>query len=274
MLNLSDDDFISMEAKQLEWRILWCKAFPTLLPCHNFIDDNDCVWQSIAYDELFSTQKQKNAEAEPTFDFFSNMSLGYGEITPRAVFAIMDWIKQDDDWQAAACTNEEEANNIDGNSVVVDLGSGNGRILFAAALAFPFSKAIGLEILPELHQEALHNLDVWRERHVGTNSGNHLHSKTEFDFRCADFTKHGDLLSAAKLVFIHATVFDDNLMKKVHALCHTYCSVGTYFVMVTKPLCLSHTTEKSHNHTVIVTCAQMQLPMSWGEATLYIQRKI
>jgi SAM-dependent methyltransferase len=39
--------------------------------------------------------------------------------------------------------------------VFVDLGSGTGRAVFKSQLLFPFSKSIGVELLPILHQKAL-----------------------------------------------------------------------------------------------------------------------
>src|SRR5882672_8410020 len=38
--------------------------------------------------------------------------------------------------------------------VFYDLGSGSGKAVFAAALAFDFSKACGIELLPGLYQKA------------------------------------------------------------------------------------------------------------------------
>lgn len=262
------DDWISSQAKELEWRITWCLAFPTLVPCDIFVDDTDeTTWQLVAFQEIFSPTSHES-KSELSFDFFENASLGYGEIAYNSVFTIIEWIKEDG-WNPV-CENT--------GTLLIDLGSGNGRILFAAALAHNFDKAVGVEIQPELHQDAMENLDKWNQRQLYI-VDNQRHDevtmhKTIFDFYCDDFTrnKFRDMLSEAQLVFIHATVFDETLMECVNEMCHGCCALGTYFVMVTKPLCSTCTL--GSRFSTISTRAKLQLAMSWGEATVYIQRKV
>jgi hypothetical protein len=166
-------------------------------------------------------------------------------------------------------------NNNNSSSIVMDLGSGNGRVLLAACLAYSFDKAIGLEIVPELHEEALQNWCAW-------NNKNHLVGGLEqqpatttctiFDFRCADFRDHANLIATANLIFIHATVFNDLLMAQLQTLCEA-CSMGTYFVMVTRPL-LESSSAAGGSSSGIQTLESLRLDMNWGEATVYIQKKV
>ena len=71
------------------------------------------------------------------------------------------------------------------------------------------------------------------------------------------------LLRHVRLVWVHATVFDDALMESVQQICEA-CPRGTYFAMVSKPLSASS----------IQTRGVLLLPMSWGQATVYIQKKL
>ena len=47
--------------------------------------------------------------------------------------------------------------------VFIDYGSGKGRVLFMAA-EHPFSRVIGVEFAPELHEVALRNIQTYRSR--------------------------------------------------------------------------------------------------------------
>jgi hypothetical protein len=231
------------EALEVAWTRKWCCAFPTLLPV--YAANADLSLQILAFDEIFHSSSAssrcaaKHSQAlEPT-KLLEN-SLGYGEITAHTVFRVMEWIhKHENGWQPNVC---------------VDLGSGNGLVLFATALAHPFRFLRGMEIIRDLHEEAVDNLRRWNERSV---------DNTRFDFLCTDFTLDRSLVSDAHLVWVHATVFEQDLMDSVQRLCES-CSRGTYFIMVSKAL-------KVKNG--IVTQASLQLGMDWGQATVYIQTK-
>jgi hypothetical protein len=137
----------------------------------------------------------------------------------------------------------------------------------AACLAYSFDKAIGLEIVPELHEEALQNWCSWNHHLVGLEQ---QATSTIFDFQCADFRDHANLIATANLIFIHATVFNDLLMEQLQTLCEA-CSMGTYFVTVTRPLLESSSSAGSSG---IQTLESLRLDMNWGEATVYIQKKV
>jgi hypothetical protein len=123
-------------------------------------------------------------------------------------------------------------------------------------LSLPLSKAIGLEILPHLHEQAVRHCNNWR-------SDMNSIDKVEWDFRCADFTVQTDWIQQADLVFVHATVFETALLKTLNSLCEM-CRVGTKFCMISTPL-----KEKRFFSMV----AEFQLEMSWGRATVYIQQR-
>ena len=229
------------EALEVAWTRTWCRAFPTLLPL--YAANANLSLQLLAFDEIFPPFSSPQhvsplAQVEPVTAFES--SLGYGEITTHSVFYVMDWIRRHDNaWQPNVC---------------VDLGSGNGRVLFATALANSFRILRGMEIRRDLHEGALNNLHLWKKRSVG-------HS--QFHLLCTDFTLNLNLVMDAQLVWVHATVFEQDLMDSVQHICES-CSSGTYFVMVSKSL---------NEQNGIVTRASFPLDMNWGRTTVYIQTK-
>jgi hypothetical protein len=67
---------------------------------------------------------------------------------------------------------------------------------------------------------------------------------------------------AARLVLCHATVFGERLMGAAASAC-ALCPPGTWFVLVSRPL----------EHPGIETVREGPLEMSWGLATVYLQRR-
>lgn len=48
--------------------------------------------------------------------------------------------------------------------VFIDFGSGKGRVVLQAALAYPFRRVYGVELSEQLHRVAVHNIEVNRDR--------------------------------------------------------------------------------------------------------------
>ena len=234
--------------ESLVWSITWIKAFPTLYVTQWYGQDHGLVWQQLAFDTIFEDHSLLSYDKEWKYmrdnKSMAN-SLGYGEIAPHAVAHIIERMLS------------KHQLNLDHTSVVIDLGSGNGRVLMAARLAHPFAKAIGVEIVPELHREAMNNLERWKRCDASDLSFGC------FDFQCADFTRDAPPMASAKIVFVHATVFNEQLMVEVQIMCES-CARGTFFVMVSKPL---------REHRGIRTVEVIQLDMNWGQATVFVQEK-
>ncbi len=70
--------------------------------------------------------------------------------------------------------------HIGPRDVVVDVGSGMGRAVCAAA-SYPIREAVGVELEPDLH--AVAELNVARARHMRAPRRLHCGSAAEFDFR-------------------------------------------------------------------------------------------
>lgn len=132
--------------------------------------------------------------------------------------------------------------------IFYDLGSGVGKAVFAAALQYPLKKAVGIELLENLHQAACECLT----RYEGS---------TLVEFR------HGDLhllpWLEADIVFINATCFFGAALDKLIKQCCLLKS-GTRLIITSKSLPSSHflLQNRASRH------------MSWGFATLSIYLKI
>ncbi|EEC47032.1 predicted protein [Phaeodactylum tricornutum CCAP 1055/1] len=213
-----------------------------------------------------------------------NQSLGYGEITAEATWTLVRTI------QPYLPSSQ--------SLTAVDLGSGNGKVLLAAAFAYPFRKLVGLELLPGLHEDALRYQAYWQQRWKGTAASNTtipttlgaaaisttttvsnldpstLATKSSetgalspavLEFYCDDFTNspNVDWIHQADVVFCHATVFQTKLLERLQVCCEQ-TREGTLFCMVTKPL---------QCNARIETLAEIRLDMSWGRAAVYVQRR-
>lgn len=229
-------------------------------------------------------------------------SLGYGEITAPAVFEVFHFVRskqirlsshlhRDESHLHLDDDHHHNHNSKDDNDglVMVDLGSGNGRVLFASCLChYPIRKAIGLEIVPALHQEALMNYQAWNWLEPGP--GLPSSTSVAFDFRQADFTVDTQWAEQAHLVWIHATVFEDALMDQLEGLVKSKCRRGTIFCLVSRPFrteqedqngIVQDVTDDDDNSDcdddgdtdVLVTIGELQLDMNWGQGTVYVQQK-
>jgi len=101
----------------------------------------------------------------------------------------------------------------------VDLGSGLGKMVVAAALSGKFSRARGVELLPELHVEATEGLRAYEralEEEVGGNGDGDDERDVATARRCEVMLEEGNLLtfdvSTADVVYIHATCFTPGLL--------------------------------------------------------------
>ena len=161
---------------------LLLKAFSSIF------SDNESSWEA-------AQTISRNAREEVGLP--NTTSLGYGEILPESVFTIMCEIK--------------DVFGLERGGVVYDLGSGSGRVLFAACLAHDFRLSKGIEFIESLHNAALRNKSRWEEHNVVTPEEGGPVDRVEFDFLKGDITKITSraLSPAPTVLFCHATLFDD-----------------------------------------------------------------
>ncbi|MBI2051348.1 SAM-dependent methyltransferase [Candidatus Roizmanbacteria bacterium] len=171
---------------------------------------------------------------------FYDRGLTYGEIVPDSFFTILKEVEPKD------------------GEMFYDLGSGTGKAVILAALLFNFSKAVGIEIVEDLHHTAEKILVRFNEEIRPTLPNS---AKTDIVFQCSDFLT-SDFFEA-NIVFAHSTCFHDGelkvLTKKFENL-----KEGTRIITVSKSI-------DSPNLRIIDT---QEHPFSWGTATVYFQCRL
>jgi hypothetical protein len=263
---------------RVAWQCQWASAFP-LLPliscddnqevrCNDDRHNNDnhvvhgdddwtlpLAWQvlNIPPSQL-SLSRQDESQAVDWHD-----SLGYGELTPLSVWKVLDrWMHTLSD------ANQKTANKP--SLTIVDVGSGSGRLLLAAGLylqrkCMPIRNAvvslIAIEIVPQRHEEALHNYQHWQEHMQYNGVGSSFPMR--FVWICDDFLRNTAWMKQADLIFCHATHFGEGLWQQLQDTCRQQCQPGTRFLWITRYLDYVATTES------------MQLEMDWGTATAHWQ---
>ena len=158
-------------------------------------------------------------------------------------------------------TIEERYGGLPQGGIFYDLGSGTGKGLLSAALLGSFSECRGIEILNSLHKIAENLIEEYNNKF------------TQYVLNSSDLwtiiptikSIHGDICQIdwtdANFLFVNSTCFGEDMMT---AISNVEVSVGTIAVSLTRPLFAN-------------TWAQLEVvkkKMSWGEATVYIQKKI
>jgi hypothetical protein len=177
-------------------------------------------------------------------------SLTYGEVLFRPFAAVMYKLYE---------FGFPKPNADERTHKFVDLGSGTGRPVFAAALCHPFDFCVGYEILEGLSNLATNLKTHWDEE--VKNTAPKYAQTTEIELH------HGDFLemqwSDADVVFINSTCYDDELLAKLEPMLDDL-QKGAFVVTTTKPL-------KSYLWQMI---ERSKFDEAWGSATVFIHTKI
>ncbi len=166
-------------------------------------------------------------EADPAFT--------YGEVTPEAIEYIVTQVQPKE------------------HEVFYDLGAGTGKGVVFASFFGPFSRSIGIELLPELWAAASDTATRY-ELEVKPQLPPHKHGQ-QIEFRNGDIFVQD--ISDADVVFSHCTCFDDELMGKLSDQCRTLKS-GARIVTVTKGLVGPE----------FIALGTTPFRMAWGDATI------
>lgn len=143
--------------------------------------------------------------------------------------------------------------------VFYDLGHGTGKPSLAAALLHDFDSVNGIEILESLYTLSMRLRSVWMENIHPLLSA--AKRRTEVNFFLGDITVED--WSDATLCFANSTCFDDILMRAIADKADLMAR-GTFFITFTKRL--------PSDAWEVLEYESHQ--MSWGSATVYIQRKL
>jgi SAM-dependent methyltransferase len=137
--------------------------------------------------------------------------------------------------------------------VFYDLGSGTGKAVFATHLLFPFSKTVGIEILPTLYQASKTILEKY-EKEVRPKI---LEKKNQqkIEFILGDFLKID--FSDADVVFANSTCFSQQMIDKLE----------TSFLSLKKGARIITLTKKLTNKNFYLFDSLIY-KQSWGEATV------
>eukprot|EP00753_Platysulcus_tardus_P022643 PLAT9851.1.p2 GENE.PLAT9851.1~~PLAT9851.1.p2 ORF type:complete len:283 (+),score=97.34 PLAT9851.1:43-891(+) len=143
--------------------------------------------------------------------------------------------------------------------VFYDLGCGTGKPVFAACLMHDFARAKGIEILGDMIVAADEMLCKWDSDIRGELP--EAWQEQDISFMAGDILVED--WSDADVLFANSTCFDDRLMKALASRA-VHCKPGTFFITFTKAL-------PSDKWEVLES---KRYQMSWGEATVYIQRRL
>jgi SAM-dependent methyltransferase len=167
------------------------------------LDDREKAFDSITSINYETARVSSISERKET-ERSSDGTLTYGEMTYATMSAILNRLQQHPSWPSMQINN--------GDGVFVDLGSGAGRPLFAAATLLPFKKCIGIEILESLHELAMNARKEyyqlkpsWHRKYTDTIA---LHCGSMFDLALCDWTK-------ADVVLACSTCFTDDMFKQL-----------------------------------------------------------
>jgi precorrin-6B methylase 2 len=142
--------------------------------------------------------------------------------------------------------------------VFYDLGAGTGKAVLLSSLLYPFSKCIGIELLPALHQVSL----IKKKEFLESPEIRSLTHKPDIEFINADILKHD--FSDADVIFINATCFTpllwSGIVEKLKRL-----KIGTRIIVSSKNL-------KTESRFILIISGMY--PMSWGLASVYVYKKI
>lgn len=147
--------------------------------------------------------------------------------------------------------------------IFYDIGSGMAKPVFAAALLHPFTRCVGVELLPSLHKAALELQQQWQATTAPAYVAAKGAAPPAVDLHC------GDLLtfdwSGADVVLASSTCFSQQLMDEISAQAAAL-RPGTFFVSLTHPLTDEAGLWKLHE--------SKRYAMSTFPATVHIHQKL
>ena len=243
-----------------------------------------CIWNETSYSRNLSLSRQVNGNNKVSTTTTTNTnhdenmtkwknSLGYGEITEMAVLQIvheLNTMRSVRDEHHHSRNHHHHRHKIGTTMMMMDLGSGTGRVVLAAALAASWMASSsspqrlvlrGMEIVPHLHDAAMHVVSLWNQQQQEfestTTTSSFVEGITQLNVQCGDFLQQpmdpttgssSSWLSQVDVIFIHGTVFEDALWEQLDRMIVPNendattddekggVRVGTWIVSVSRPL--------------------------------------
>jgi len=152
-----------------------------------------------------------------------------------------------------------------GNGIFYDIGSGSGRAVFAARFMGDFDQCTGIELLSNLHQLAISVQSLYKFLYK------HKLQWQNVTFHCSDLLDYD--WSDGTVVYAPSLLFDDAMMESIarKAILLRPCA---YLISLKK---FKQGTPASSTslcfHDAFTMAQQSVVPMSWGDADVYVYRR-
>jgi hypothetical protein len=260
------------------------------------VTPEDCKRLSIECRDKQEDEKEQRGEKEELTTDAQVMDFVYGEVTFEPMVAVLDGAVKAFKEGAKAKADKERKKNAaiaqatgvalegagedeDESTYLpksfVDLGSGVGRAVVIASLMQPCLKLVyGIELLEGLHKLGDHLLGFYRKLFLPKLGAEWQGQQVELVM--GDFLQTGPKYSGSSMagaaattdwskidiVFAHSTCFGDDLLRKVSKECEQL-----------EPGAVVITTSHVLHSAMFEIVETQQHTMTWGSATVYIQRK-
>ena len=143
-----------------------------------------------------------------------------------------------------------------------DIGSGTGKSTIAASLLCKWKKCSGYEILESLQQASVNAAKKLEKKVDSKDELQDHYENMELNFHNKNIMDKGFSMKNCTIGFANSTCFDKKLMQTIASKADKM-EKGSYFITFTKSL-------PSENWTIL---EKKIYKMSWGNATVFIQRK-
>lgn len=223
----------------------------------------ESVCESIDYERAREASKQERDVMNAAQSSTSNLT--YGEVEYDSLRVIFERIREFGGLQYHQQQQQQQQQlpeDAGEGCVFVDLGSGCGRPVVAAAVLHPqFTKIVGVEILKGLYGMSLEAQSEWNKLHVGANEAGRLEFVLGSILRLEDYD-----WTRAHVLLANSTCFTIPFFDSIEKISEK-CRPGTYFISLTH--CLGQSNAYLHWELLDT----MRLKMSWGHAEVCISRR-
>lgn len=156
----------------------------------------------------------------------------------------------------------EATYGINTRTSFVDLGSGVGTIVFAAAVLGNFSTVSGVEGIECLIERAEKRITLWKKYAEGSTAGE---KNLQFRFLKDDFIDNDRWTKESSFIFLHWTAFSTTQIAEISDLL-SQCNEGTQCVTITHPIPRDVT-------TAFLLLERGSCGCSWGAAEYFVYEK-
>ena len=194
------------------------------------------------YSEKILEKAKKDAKIESESRKFIKDNFIYGEVNFRSISYILLYLSYKYGIK---------------EGYFFDLGSGTGRAVIGAALTYPFSKYIGIELLETLYKASIEIKQLFEKDYNND-------KKPDIEFINGDFLKQD--LSKSSVIFINSTTFSDKLLGDLADKFNNECAQGCLVVNTTMEL-----SKLDKNKWEFLPYFRRY--MSWGIATVNVYKR-